>query len=99
MDPCPDPTAFYQKNWNDSETKKLLETHLRSYSSADPAWLSTDRHGNDILHVWAVGGKAESLAWVLSIPFADTLRSERNLEGVSPVEALESGSKLCYLRS
>ena len=93
MDPCPDPTAFYEKKWSYAETKKLLETRLRSYSSTDPAWLSTDRHGSGMLHVLTVGEKAESLTWVLSTPFADTLRSERSLEGVSPPETLKSRLK------
>lgn len=90
MDPIPDPHAFEQKNWSDSETKKLMEARLVSYPPTDPMWVSTDRHNNNILHILARGHKAESLTWILAMPFADALRWARNLEGETPLEALES---------
>ena len=94
IDPPPDSKVFYQKKWNDSETKELLEARLQSYAPTDPAWLSTDRHGNNIMHILAVQEKVESLTWVLSMPFAATLHSMRNLQGETPLETLE-----CQLES
>lgn len=90
MDPIPDPHAFEQKNWSDFETKKLMEARLLSYPPSNPTWVSTDRHNNNILHILAREHKAESLTWILAMPFADALRSARNLEGETPLDALES---------
>lgn len=45
-------------------------------------------HKNNIVHVLARTAKAESLAWILKFPFANNLRSARNLEGETPLEAL-----------
>lgn len=94
MDPAYDPKIWEQKKYNDTETKELLEARLQSYPGTDAAWLSTDRHNNNLLHVLARTAKVESLAWALTLPFADTLRSARNLEGETPLEALK-----CQLES
>lgn len=74
---------------DDSETTKLLETRLVDHSFTEPAWLSVDRHGNNILHMVAPGGKPESLAWILGKSFAAELQLSRNLKGETPLESLE----------
>lgn len=94
MDPVHDPNAWEQKFYNDAETKELLEARLQSYPATDPTWVSTDRHNNNILHMLARKYQAESLAWALRLPFADNLRSARNLEGETPLETLR-----CQLES
>lgn len=90
IDPIPDPNVFEQKRLNDIETKELLESRLHSHPATDPGWLSVDRHGNSILHFLARDCKAEALTWLLALPFADSLRSVRNLEGETPLEVLET---------
>lgn len=94
MDPPYDPKAWEQKEYNDPETKELLEARLQSYPGTDPTWLSTDRHNNNLLHVLARTAKAQSLAWALRMPFAADLQLARNLEGETPLEALK-----CQLES
>ena len=89
MDPIPNPSVFPPKKWNDVETKELLEARVQSHPPTDPTWVSTDRHNNNILHILALEDKVESLAWIMAKPFADALRSARNLEGETPLEALE----------
>lgn len=90
MDSENDPNAREQKEYNDAETKELLEARLQSHPTPDVTWLSVDRHGNNILHILARDYKAESLQWLLALPFADNLLSVRNLEGETPLEALET---------
>lgn len=94
MDPAYDPNFWEQKKHNDTETKELLEARLRSIPGTDARWLSTDRHNNNLLHVLARTAKVESLSWALKLPSADTLKSARNLEGETPLEALK-----CQLES
>ena len=94
MDPAYDPNAWEQKKYNDTEMKELLEARLQSYPGTDPTWLSTDRHNNNLLHLLARTAKVESLAWALRLPLAGNLRSARNLEGETPLEALK-----CQLES
>ena len=79
-----------QTTLTDIEAKELLEARIKSYPSTHPNWLSVDRHGNNILHIVAREYKTEALTWILSLPFADNLRSVRNLEGETPLEALET---------
>lgn len=88
MDPVYDPNAWEQKKYNDAETKELLEARLQSYPGTDPTWISTDRHNNNILHVLARTAKSSRLLRALSLPFADNLRSARNVEGETPLDAL-----------
>lgn len=90
MDPVRETGQWEQKKYSDAETKELLAARLQSYPATGSTWVTTDRHGNNIMNVTARTAKAESLAWVLRLPFADTLRSARNLEGETPLEALES---------
>ena len=90
LDPADKADIFEQKQHSDSETKDKLQARLHKYAATDTTWTSTDRHQNNILHVLAREGKAESLTWVLARPFAHELRSARNLEGETPLEALES---------
>ena len=71
-----------------------MEARLRSIPTTDPTWVSADRHNNNILHVLARTDKVESLSWTLGQPFAETLRSARNHEGETPLEALESQLEL-----
>ena len=84
-----DRNAVEQK-YNDAETKEFLAARLQSHPATDLDWLSVDRHGNTILHTLARGCKAEALTWLLALPFADNLLSVRNLEGETPLEALET---------
>ena len=88
IDPNLDPGVFEQKGLNDIETKELLEARFQSYPATDLTWLSV--HGNNILHILARDYKAEALTWILTLTFADSLRSNRNLMGETPLEALEA---------
>ena len=90
VDLLPSPNDWEHKTYNDSQTKELLEARLQSHPVTDPTWTSTDAHENNILHVLARSAKLESLTWALRMPFAGILRSARNLEGETPLEALES---------
>lgn len=90
MDPLPDEDTRDPKKYNDAEKLKLLEARLRSYPATHPTWVSTDRHGNNILHLLARTAEAQSLAWTLRLPFAQRLRYARNRKGETPLEALES---------
>ncbi|KAM0797150.1 hypothetical protein BDR22DRAFT_864113 [Usnea florida] len=74
----------------DIEAKELLEARIQSHPTTHPSWLSVDRHGNNILHILAREYKSEALTWTLSLPFAASLRSVRNLEGETPLETLET---------
>ena len=76
---------------NDANTLNLLKALLSTHPATSPVWHSHDRHGNTITHVVAHDGKAESLAWVLSMPFAAEAKASRNLEGETPLECLEAG--------
>ena len=90
LEPDPNQEKFEQTTLNDVEAKELLEARIQSHPATHPSWLSVDRHGNNILHNLAREYKAEALTWILSLPFADSLRSLRNLEGETPLEALET---------
>ena len=90
MDPVPNLSYWEQKMYSDGETRQLLEARLQSYPATDPTWVSIDRHHDNILHVLAREAKVESLVWTLRHPFADSSRSARNLEGETPLEALQS---------
>ena len=94
MDLVYDPNDREQKKYNDAETKELLEARFQSCPATDPTLVSTDRHENNILHLLARTAKVESLVWALRLPFANVLRSARNLEGETPLEALR-----CQLES
>ena len=89
--PVPSQDNFFeQMTLKDIEAKELLEARIQSHPATHPSWLSVDGHGNNILHVLAREYKSEALTWILSLPFADSLRSVRNLEGETPLEALET---------
>ena len=88
--PVPSPDKFEEMTLKDIEAKELLEARIQSHPATHPDWLSVDRHGNNILHVLAREYKVVALTWILSLPFADSLRSVRNLEGETPLEALET---------
>jgi len=75
---------------NDSDTKRTLESRLESHPAAESSWLSTDREGSNILHIVARDYKATALSWLLAMPFALTMQVARNLEGETPLEALET---------
>ena len=75
---------------NDADTLNLLKARLSTHPATSPVWHSHDRHGYTITHVVAHDGKAESLAWVLSMPFAAEAKASRNLEGETPLEFLEA---------
>ena len=88
--PVPSQDHFEQITLKDIEAKELLEARIQSYPVTNPDWLSVDRHGNNILHILAREYKVVALTWILSLPFADSLRSVRNLEGETQLEALET---------
>ena len=94
MDPVSQPNDWETKEYDDGEIKELLEARLRSIPATDPTWVSTDRYINNILHLLARTAKVESLSWTLGQPFAETLRSARNHERETPLEALESQLEL-----
>ena len=90
LGPAPNQDNFEQTTLKDVEAKELLEARIQSHPATHPTWLSVDRHGNNILHILAREYKLEALTWILSLPFADSLRFVRNLEGETPLEALET---------
>ena len=90
LGPVPNQGNFEQTTLKDIEAKELLEARIQFHPATHPSWLSVDRHGNNILHILAREYKTEALTWILSLPFADSLRSVRNLEGETPLEALET---------
>ena len=90
LGPVPEQNKFEHTTLKDIEAKEILEARIQSHPATHPSWLSVDRHGNNILHNLAREYKAEALTWILSLPFADSLRSVRNLEGETPLEALET---------
>ena len=90
LTPVPEQGNFEHTTLKDIEAKELLEARLQSHPATHPSWLSVDRHGNNILHILAREYKSEALTWTLSLPFADSLRSVRNFEGETPLEALET---------
>lgn len=74
---------------NDAETLQLLKARSLAHPVTDPAWLSVDKHGCNIIHTVARDCKAESLSWLLQLPISGELRSSRNLKGETPLEGLE----------
>ena len=90
LTPVPKQGNFEHTTLKDIEAKELLEARLQSHPTTHPSWLSVDRHGNNILHILAREYKSEALTWTLSLPFADSLRSVRNIEGETPLETLET---------
>lgn len=75
---------------DDKSTLAILKARLAACPPLDPAWKATDDHGNTIIHVVSMDCKVESLTWLLDQPFADDLNCIRNLEGETPLEALEA---------
>lgn len=74
---------------DDPGTLKLLKARLLAHPDTDTVWLSVDKHGNNIIHNVARQCKAESLSWLLQLPFSRELQSLRNLKGETPLERLE----------
>lgn len=73
----------------DAATLSLLRLRLASTPASDPRWLLVDGHGNTIMHVLATERKPESLAWLLNQSFGTDLSRIRNLEGETPLDALQ----------
>lgn len=76
---------------DDANTLNLLKARLSTHPAASHFWLSHDRYGSTISHVVAHDGKAESLAWVFSMPFAAEAKASRNPEGETALECLGAG--------
>ncbi|KAL8730545.1 MAG: hypothetical protein Q9166_003999 [cf. Caloplaca sp. 2 TL-2023] len=75
---------------NDDRTLDMLKDRLKAHPATDAVWDATDNEGNTIMHVVAIDAKVKSLIWLLGQPFADTLKGTRNLEGETPLEALQA---------
>ncbi|KAL8694579.1 MAG: hypothetical protein Q9224_003539 [Gallowayella concinna] len=74
---------------NDERTLEIFKDRLTSFPATDPIWNATDNAGNTIMHVVAIDCKVKSLTWLLANSFAGRLKTTRNLEGETPLEALE----------
>lgn len=75
---------------NDPETLELLKARLLAHPATDNIWLSVDKYGDNIVQAVAGDIKAESLSWLLQLPFSSELQSSRNLKGETPLERLET---------
>ena len=75
---------------DDSKTLDLLKAWLSMHSERDPVWWSVDRHHNNIMHILARDQKFKTLLWLLEKRFANELQLAKNLEGDTPLDALET---------
>jgi GNAT superfamily N-acetyltransferase len=74
----------------DLEDEKCLDIIKRTAHNipiSDPGWQMTNDDGNTVLHILATASKPKSIEWMISnLP---ELKSCRNAEGETPLDALE----------
>ena len=73
---------------SDSATLDTLKARSKDLPAEDARWLATDKHVNTFMHFLAAG-KPLFLAWLFNEPFADQMRTIRNLEGETALDQLQ----------
>ncbi|KAL9117417.1 MAG: hypothetical protein Q9187_006046, partial [Circinaria calcarea] len=74
----------------DAAVVTFLGEHLTIHASTDLSWRSVDRYRNTILHRAAQAAKSNTLMWMLDKPFITSLLANRNDDGETALEALQS---------
>jgi ribosomal protein S18 acetylase RimI-like enzyme len=72
----------------DIECVQMLEQAIQKTPATEQYWVSTDMHGNTLLHTAAVNLKSSSVDWIMNRDFGPHLLGIRNNEGDTPLEAL-----------
>ena len=73
----------------DPEALAVLQNYLQAKESADPCWMSRDKHGNTILHLAASIFDVACVEWIMRQNFGVLLLRTRNTYGDTPLEMLQ----------
>lgn len=79
---------------NDDGTLELLKARLRIYPTTSPVWFTVDRHGCNIAHLIMRGCRLQTMLWLFTLPISRELLSTRDMNGETPLEAMESRLEL-----